>query len=160
MAIELPNKITKESLDHLVAQSDVTYNNLAGTLTHCMVALPCGFQVTGESACVDPANYDKELGEKYALEQAVEKLWPLEGYLLANDLYRAKEPSNHIARMIFENAQLMERLDKLCELLSKPQPEFISDKQWLLLQDQQKHMTGYFNTLDERIEDLASESGV
>ena len=41
---------------------------------------------TGESACVDPVNYNKALGEKYAKERAEatarNKLWELEGYLL------------------------------------------------------------------------------
>ena len=90
---DLPNSVTKTSLDNLVAESEVTYTNPVGTLTHCVITLPCGYTVTGESACVDPANYNKELGEKYALENAVENLWALEGYLLSNDIYRAKQKS-------------------------------------------------------------------
>lgn len=88
---ELPNSVTKESLEDLIAKSEVVYTNPVGTLTHCVITLPCGYGVTGESACVDPAKYDKAIGEKYALEQAVDKLWPLEGYLLANDRYRAEQ---------------------------------------------------------------------
>lgn len=88
---ELPNSVTKESLEDLIAKSEVVYTNPVGTLTHCVITLPCGYGVTGESACVDPAKYDKAIGEKYALEQAVDKLWPLEGYLLANYRYRAKQ---------------------------------------------------------------------
>lgn len=88
---ELPNSVTKEQLDKLIARSNVIFTNPIGTLTHCMVILPCGFHVTGESACIDPTKYDKAIGEKYALEQAVDKLWPLEGYLLANDRHRAEQ---------------------------------------------------------------------
>ena len=88
---ELPNSVTKESLEDLIAKSEVVYTNPVGTLTHCVITLPCGYGVTGESASVDPAKYDKAIGEKYALEQAVDKLWPLEGYLLANDRYRAEQ---------------------------------------------------------------------
>jgi|26BtaG_2_1085354.scaffolds.fasta_scaffold00042_12 hypothetical protein len=70
-------------------------------------------------------------------------------------------PSSHpLDRMAIENMQLIERLKPLDELLAKPQPKFISDKQWALLHEQQKHMTAYFNTLDERIEDLAAELGL
>lgn len=87
----LPNSVTKESLEDLIAKSEVVYTNPVGTLTHCVITLPCGYGVTGESACVDPTKYDKAIGEKYALEQAVDKLWPLEGYLLANDRYRAEQ---------------------------------------------------------------------
>ena len=148
---DLPNKVTKEDLEHLVAQSKTTFTNPAGTLTHCVITLPCGYTVTGESACVDPANYHKELGEKYALEQAVEKLWPLEGYLLANDIYRAKQPESYASRMIFEQSDLREKLDKLCDFLSKPQPSFIDDKEWELLLDQRDYMSEYFNILEIRI---------
>lgn len=148
---DLPNKVTKEDLEHLVAQSKTTFTNPAGTLTHCVITLPCGYTVTGESACVDPANYDKELGEKYALEQAVEKLWPLEGYLLANDIYRAKKPTSYASRMIFEQSDLREKLDKLCDFLSKPQPSFIDDKEWELLLEQRDYMSEYFNILEIRI---------
>lgn len=148
---DLPNKVTKEDLEHLVAQSKTTFTNPAGTLTHCVITLPCGYTVTGESACVDPANYDKELGEKYALEQAVEKLWPLEGYLLANDIYRAQQPTSYASRMIFEQSDLREKLDKLCDFLSKPQPSFIDNKEWELLLDQRDYMSEYFNILEIRI---------
>lgn len=148
---DLPNKVTKEDLEHLVARSTITYTNLAGTLTHCMVTLPCGFQVTGESACVDPANYNKELGEEIALKKVITQLWPLEGYLLANDIYRAKQPTSYAARMIFEQSDLREKLDKLCDFLSKPQPSFIDDKEWALLLEQRDYMSEYFNILEIRI---------
>ena len=70
-------------------------------------------------------------------------------------------PSSHpLDRMAIENMQLIERLKLLDELLKKPKPEFISTKQWDLLYEQQKHMTAYLNTLDERIEDLAAEMGI
>lgn len=75
--------VTREHLEQLINNSEVSYTNPKGTLTHCIITLPHGFTVTGESACVDPSLYNKELGEKYALEKAVDKLWELEGYLLS-----------------------------------------------------------------------------
>lgn len=91
MPNELPNKITSEALDELIAASKVEYTKLGLTTTHCMITLPCGFTISGESACVDPANYDKALGEKYALEKAKDSLWAFEGYRLSVDLYRASQ---------------------------------------------------------------------
>lgn len=52
------------------------------TLTVCCLLMENGFTVTGESACADPANYNEEVGKKYARENALSKVWPLEGYLL------------------------------------------------------------------------------
>lgn len=151
MAIELPNTVTKGALEHLVAQSKTEYAVFDSKLTVAVITLPSKFKVIGQSSCVDANNFDKELGEKYALENATEKLWELEGYLLANDLYRAKEPSSYAARMIFEQSDLREKLDKLCDFLSKPQPSFIDDKEWELLLDQRDYMSEYFNILEIRI---------
>lgn len=70
-------------------------------------------------------------------------------------------PSEHpIDRMAIENLQLLERLKALDGLLEKPQPIFISDKQWDLLQSQRAYMRGYFKVLDERIEDMAAQKGI
>lgn len=51
-------------------------------VTICIIILKSGFKVEGVSACVDPAKYDKALGEQYSYENAFEKLWQLEGYKL------------------------------------------------------------------------------
>ena len=65
-----------------------------------------------------------------------------------------------IDRMAIENLQLLERLKALDGLLEKPQPKFISDKQWSLLQSQRGYMKAYFKVLDERIEDMAAPAGL
>lgn len=49
-----------------------------------------GFTIIGRGACVDPANFDIEIGRRVAREQAENKLWELEGYLLQNKLYEEK----------------------------------------------------------------------
>jgi len=82
------NTVTKEHLDGLVAKSDVEYAVFGKKLTVAVITLPNKFKVTGEASCVDANNFDKELGEKYALEAATKKLWELEGYLLATELQR------------------------------------------------------------------------
>lgn len=51
-------------------------------LTFCVLVLRNGFTVTGESACASPLNFDAEIGRKIARQNAVQKIWPLEGYLL------------------------------------------------------------------------------
>lgn len=78
------------------------------TLTICVLTLANGFKVTGESACVDPANFNVELGERIAYDNAFEKLWSLEGYLLAEERYVAQlnagvvHPLDHIASICHE----------------------------------------------------------
>ncbi|CAH6017287.1 Uncharacterised protein [Klebsiella pneumoniae] len=55
-------------------------------LTFCVLVLRNGFTVTGESACASPENFDAEIGRKIARENAVQKIWMLEGYLLKQRL--------------------------------------------------------------------------
>lgn len=58
----------------------------SGTLTICVITLNNGFTVTGEMGCADPKNYVKDIGERYALEKAKDKIWPLLGYQLKEKL--------------------------------------------------------------------------
>lgn len=59
------------------------------TLTVCALTLKNGFLVVGESAAASPANFDKELGQKIARDNARNKIWALEGYLLRSKLAAA-----------------------------------------------------------------------
>lgn len=68
-----------------------TYQNLEGsTVTVCNLTLDNGYSVRGESACVDPANYNPAIGERIAYDQAINKLWPLFGFLLAERIHLSK----------------------------------------------------------------------
>lgn len=84
-----PNKdrsITKEFLESEIV--NVQYTHLTGTLTHCAITVKSGFTFTGESACVDETSFNKELGEKYAYEQAFEKMWLPYGFWLKQKLFK------------------------------------------------------------------------
>lgn len=56
------------------------------TMTVCCLTLQNGFQVIGESAAASPQNFDAEIGRKIARENARNKIWALEGYLLRSKL--------------------------------------------------------------------------
>lgn len=70
-------------------------------LTFCVLVLQNGYTVTGESACASPENYNQELGEKIARQNAVNKVWPLMGYALKKQLcdekYYAEAPKLEIS---------------------------------------------------------------
>lgn len=55
-------------------------------LTICVLVLKNGYMVTGESACASPENYDRDIGIKIARDNARNKIWALEGYVLKNRL--------------------------------------------------------------------------
>jgi len=71
------------------AKGEAPAHSRLGLLTICVLVLRNGFIVTGESACVNPANFSEELGRKIAREHAKEKIWPLEGYLLREKISRS-----------------------------------------------------------------------
>lgn len=56
-------------------------------LTFCVIVLKNGFTVTGESACASPENFDAEIGQKIAYQNAEQKIWPLMGYALKQKLH-------------------------------------------------------------------------
>lgn len=73
------------SITHSVYPSDLD------VLTFCVLVLKNGFTVTGESACASPENFNAEIGRKIARANAVQKIWPLEGYLLKQRLHEASQ---------------------------------------------------------------------
>ena len=56
-------------------------------LTFCVLILKNGFMVTGESVCASPENFDLDIGQRIARQNAVQKIWPLMGYALKDQLY-------------------------------------------------------------------------
>lgn len=73
-------KIQREDLHALISR--VEYTRLEGTTkTFCHIFIGNdGFSVTGESACLNPADFDEAVGRDFAFKDAFNKLWPLEGY--------------------------------------------------------------------------------
>jgi hypothetical protein len=57
-------------------------------LTFCVLVLKNGFTVTGESACVDPAEFNAAMGKQLARDHAFSKVWPLLGYALKDEMYK------------------------------------------------------------------------
>ena len=63
-----------------------TVDDRLRVLTICIQVLKNGYIVTGESACASPENYDFDIGCKIARDNARNKIWALEGYLLRSKL--------------------------------------------------------------------------
>jgi hypothetical protein len=62
-----------------------------GLLTFCVLVLRNGFTVTGESACASAENFDAEIGRKVARAKAIDKVWPLLGFRLRDQLQSAED---------------------------------------------------------------------
>lgn len=85
-------RVTERQIDDLMA--DITYHslNVPGTTTTVCAAIDgYGFTLAvGMSACVSPENYDADVGERLAREDAQRKareaLWTIQGYILKHDI--------------------------------------------------------------------------
>lgn len=84
LAAQTAPRVTPARLDEVIAQTTFYQHRL---LTICVLDLANGFIVTGESACADAANFDEAIGQKIAYDNARNKIWPLEGYLLRQKLH-------------------------------------------------------------------------
>ena len=73
-------KLTKEFLESEIVQ--ISCKRIGSSVTHCTITTKSGFVFTGESACVDPANYSEVIGSKIAYDNAVDKMWMPYGFWL------------------------------------------------------------------------------
>ena len=80
-------RVTKEYMESRITEK--TFTRFSETVTVCQITLDNGYSVRGESACVNPANYNQGIGERIAYDEAFNKLWPLFGFLLAESNKRA-----------------------------------------------------------------------
>jgi hypothetical protein len=84
-------RLTSALIDSKIVTEDY-YVFPGSQLTVCCLTLANGFTVTGESACVSPANFNADLGRSISRDHARDKIWALEGYLLKDRLSeRAKQ---------------------------------------------------------------------
>lgn len=75
-----------ESAIYGTEQSD----NPLDILTICILVMKNGFTIIGKSAPASPENFDPEKGRRFAYEDAIKQLWPLEGYALRERLSNAQ----------------------------------------------------------------------
>jgi hypothetical protein len=79
-------RLTPTMIDATI-ESTAYYVFPGTTLTVCCITLQNGFNVVGESAAASPENFDADIGRKIAFENARNKIWELEGYLLKQRLF-------------------------------------------------------------------------
>lgn len=87
----MKNTVTKRQIDKLLEKSEIKVETVYDKVTIVNCKLPNGFVITESSGAVSSANYDKEIGTKICMERIENKLWELEGYVLAKQLYERGE---------------------------------------------------------------------
>lgn len=76
------NSVSQEQIDALLDNAQSQEHIFWDKELVVSYKLESGFTVTGRGACVDPANFDLEIGRRVARNDAASQLWQLEGYRL------------------------------------------------------------------------------
>lgn len=82
------SRVTLASLTDKIVHEQLVYPEKAQHMTIVIATLENGFIIIGKSAPADPANFNIELGQKYAREDVIRQMWQLEGYLLRETLWQ------------------------------------------------------------------------
>jgi hypothetical protein len=78
-------RLTPDLIDAQIVSE--AYHVFPGTtMTVCALTLRNGFVTIGESAAASPENFDEAIGKRIARDNARNKIWALEGYLLRSKL--------------------------------------------------------------------------
>ena len=157
----MSNKVTQDQIDHILATRVTIYTKHVTTPTPYVEAtawLDNQFLLdTAISKAVDPANFDLELGMKYArdaaFQKATDKLWQMEGYQLHNQINKERT-STFLTRLQNEYKEVNERATKLAAFLQKGRPDNISDDDWDDLGEQYTHQSRYEEVLAKRLRKL------
>lgn len=95
-------RITPQHIEEQIVHAQ--YHQFPGTtvtVTVCCLTLRNGYNTVGEFACVVAANFDAEIGRKIAYENAKQKIWALEGYLLRDFIHANREQLSELAAQPF-----------------------------------------------------------
>lgn len=87
--------VTEQSIKDRIVSREFLRPESDSTLTICVVTLVNGFQFVGHSACAIKENFNQELGEKIAFDNAFRQVWSHEGYLLRQETWESETPEHN-----------------------------------------------------------------
>lgn len=141
--------------------------------THVAVKMKNGFIVRSATTCVDPANYDEEIGKKICLEHIEDQIWKLLGYALQEQVSNSSDPLKATAyqmmspdykeRFIAEYSQVAiryDRLHRMCKKWDKGELDFTPTCPREIYGEQLNYMADYLSILEKRakLEDVVLPS--
>lgn len=90
------NTVTKEevlaNMQTIICRTVIEFDK---PTTYVTVRMKNGFTLRESTTCVDPANYNEEIGKKICLKRIEEKIWNLLGYVLQENLTFPPKPSGY-----------------------------------------------------------------
>lgn len=74
-----------ENMKDVLVRTEIEFGK---PTTYVTVKMKNGFTIRESTTCVDPNNYDEEIGKKICLEKLEDKVWFLLGYALQEKIYQ------------------------------------------------------------------------
>lgn len=150
-------KVFKEDVENFIA--DVEVMTVGEKTTVVNAHTRSGFDIIRHSSCVDPKNYNEELGKQYAMEEVVNELWGHLGFVLQWAKYginvgpeESKYPP-HIERVINEYKELDDRSTKLAKFIAEsPIYQSLVEDEKEDMKEQLTAMYKYSNILASRLD--------
>jgi len=69
-----------ELIDKIISESQIEVAKMGKKTVVVALTLKNGFEIIESASCVDPNNYDENIGKELCLKRIKEKLWELEAY--------------------------------------------------------------------------------
>jgi hypothetical protein len=80
----------------------VDYHRFPGTtLTVCCITLTNGYSVVGHSACVHPAMFNGDMGERLAFDDARRKVFDMLAFRMRDVIYGQTQAWQHVMAAAF-----------------------------------------------------------
>lgn len=78
----------QENMKDVLVRTEMEFGK---PVTYVSVRMKNGFTVRESTTCVDPENYNEEIGKQICLEKIEDKIWLLLGYALQDKIYKLSQ---------------------------------------------------------------------
>lgn len=118
-------RVTPAAIDAMIASQELIKVDELGML--CAITLHNGMKILGKNlGSVSRENYDEGIAKQKAYEDARNQLWPLAGFMLAEDIHRGNRPltqeqrelPDHVQKVLGEMYQFAARLNGITDFLA------------------------------------------
>ena len=146
----MENKVTERQIDKIIQAGSIEIQDLSDKTTLVKFRTKEGFEIVATSSCVDPKNYNRDVGAKICMDQIKNKLWEYEGYILSKKLYKTTGGSL-FDRVCSEAEELKVKLKKLQDFMGSTKFDILPYFERYLLIDQECAMQDYLDVLTARL---------
>ncbi|AIZ94906.1 hypothetical protein [Pseudomonas phage Pa2] len=142
-------KVNPQDVKNMIVEESFTILP-NGLTTVCQLTLVNGWTVTGQSSCVDPDEFDAEIGKEVARRNAEDEVWKFAGYELMQKLH--KQNMGPKERLKLELDELKARQESLYSFLRSDAAASVHAYMGSLLVQQKDVQNNLIEILEERLQ--------